>query len=91
MIRVFAEGLFLFTLPFLLFAVWLVAKGFNPLEPGAWSRSALSWLTIGALGLVIASVIWIGATRENAQGTFVPSHVEDGRFVPGYFRPATPP
>jgi hypothetical protein len=86
MIRAIAEAIFLFLLPFAGFAIWLLTKGFNPLEPASWSRSALSSLTIVALGLCIASVVFVGATRQNVQGVFVPSHVKDGQFIPGHFR-----
>jgi Family of unknown function (DUF6111) len=87
MLRVILEGAFLFLLPFAGFAVWLLLKGQNPLEPAVWSRKAMSWLTLAALVVCIAGVIVVGARREVESGTFVPSHVEpDGRFVPGGFR-----
>jgi Family of unknown function (DUF6111) len=89
MLRVILEGAFLFLLPYAGFAVWLLLKGQNPLEPAVWSRKAMSWLTLVALVVCIAGVIAVGARREVESGTFVPSHVDkDGRFVPGGFRPA---
>lgn len=89
MLRAITEGVFLFTLPYLLFAVYLVARGQNPLQPDVWSRKALSSLTLAALAICIVGVVVVGARREVQSGAYVPSHVTpDGRFVPGGFRPA---
>jgi hypothetical protein len=87
MLRAILEGLLLFLLPFAGFAVYLLAKGQNPLQPEVWSRKALSWLTIAALLLCIAGMLVLGSQRVAEQGSFVPSHVDkDGRFVPGQFK-----
>jgi hypothetical protein len=87
MLRVILEGAFLFLLPFAGFALWLLLKRQNPLEPGVWSRNAMSWLTIVAIVICIAGIGVVGARRELKEGVFVPSHVDkDGRFVPGEFR-----
>ena len=87
MLRAILEGLGLFLLPFLGFALYLLAKGQDPLHPEVWSRKALSWLTIAALLLCIIGILTVGAMSRNEQGTFIPSHVEkDGRFVPGQFK-----
>ncbi len=88
MLRALLEGLILFLLPFAGFSLYLLLEGQNPLHPEVWSRKALSWLTIVALGLCIAGVIALGTQRRVEHGTFVPSHVEkDGTFVPGQFKP----
>jgi Family of unknown function (DUF6111) len=86
MIRAVAEGIFLFCLPYLLFSLWLVSKGENPLDPGRWSRRVLSNLTLVALGLCILAVVLVGAFRQQGQGAYVPSQMRDGVFVPGHFR-----
>jgi Family of unknown function (DUF6111) len=87
MLRVILEGAFLFLLPFVGFGLWLLLQRQNPLEPGVWSRKAMSWLTIAAIGICIIGVVVVGARREVQDGAFVPSHVDkDGRFVPGGFR-----
>jgi hypothetical protein len=84
MLRAILEGFGLFMLPFLGFALYLVLAGQNPLHPEVWSRKALSGLTLAALALCIAGMLWIGWEHRNEQGTFVPAHVDkDGRFVPG--------
>jgi peptidoglycan/LPS O-acetylase OafA/YrhL len=87
MLRIIAEGLAFFLLPFMLFALYLAIVGQNPLRPDVWSRKALSSLTLAALGLCIVAMVAIGFTVERRGGAYVPSHVDkDGRFVPGQFR-----
>jgi hypothetical protein len=87
MLRAILEGLLLFLLPFAGFALYLLGKGQNPLQPEVWSRKALSWLTIAALSLCIAGMVLLGSQRGASQGSFVPSHMDkDGRFVPGQFK-----
>ena len=84
MLRAILEGVALFLMPFMGFALYLAIVGQNPAHPEVWSRKALSWLTMAALALCIAGMLWIGAEHRNDQGVFVPAHVDkDGRFVPG--------
>ncbi len=87
MLRAILEGFALFLLPFAGFSLYLAIAGQNPLHPEVWSRKALSGLTIAALALCIAGMLWIGVEHANENGTFVPSHVDkDGNFVPGQIR-----
>ncbi len=89
MLRAILEGAVLFLLPYAGFALYLLTRRQNPLQPDVWSRNTLSWLTIAAIVICIIGVIAVGANRKVESGVFVPSHVEpDGRFVPGGFRPA---
>jgi len=84
MLRAILEGAALFLLPFAGFSLYLAIVGQNPLHPEVWSRKALSGLTIAALGLCIAGLLWVGVEHRNNSGVFTPAHVEkDGRFVPG--------
>ncbi len=87
MLRAILEGAVLFLLPYAGFALYLVLRGQNPLQPDVWSRKALSSLTIAALVVCIIGVVVVGARREVQSGVFVPSHVDkEGNFVPGGFR-----
>ena len=84
MLRAVLEGVSLFLMPFVGFALYLAIVGQNPLHPEVWSRKALSGLTLAALALCIAGMLLVGAERNTEQGVFVPAHVEkDGTFVPG--------
>jgi hypothetical protein len=46
----------------------------------------VSWLVIAGLALAIASLLYAGIAGERQQGAFVPTHLENGRVVPGEFR-----
>jgi len=84
MTREVIQGLVLFLLPFVLFAGYLVVRRRNPLLWSHWSDQSL-WLTIAGLSFVIVSLIATGLLAERQTGTYVPTHVENGRVVPGHF------
>ena len=84
MTRAVVQGLVLFLLPFVLFGVYLVIRRRNPLIWTHWSNQSL-WLTIVGLSFVIASLVATGLFAERQTGTYVPTHVENGRVVPGHF------
>ena len=84
MTRAVIQGLVLFLLPFVLFAVYLVVRRRNPLLWSHWSDQSL-WLTIAGLGFVVVSLLATGLLAERQTGTYVPTHVENGRVVPGHF------
>jgi len=85
MIRAFSEELLLFLIPFALFAAYLVARRRRILSWASWSDQSL-WLVISGLALVILTLLVTGITADRQTGAFRPSHVENGRIVPGEFR-----
>ena len=85
MTRTVITEVLIFLIPFALFALFLVARQRNPFLRAAWSGS-VSWLTLAGLALAIAGLVYMGATSERRQGPFVPTHLEDGRVVPGQFQ-----
>jgi len=82
MTRAFLQGLVLFLLPFVLFGSYLVVRRRNALAWASWSDQSL-WLAIAGLAMVIASLVVTGLTAERETGAFVPTHIENGRVVPG--------
>jgi len=84
MIRIGSTEIVLFLLPFALYAVFLVATRAGVMDPQAWPLSRLAWLTIAALVLVIGSFIYFANyTGAPVGSTYVPAHMENGKFVPG--------
>jgi len=83
--RAFLQGLVLFFLPFVLFGLYLVARRRNALLWSSWSDQSL-WLAIAGVVMVIASLIGTGLMTERNTGAFVPTHIENGRVVPGQFQ-----
>jgi hypothetical protein len=81
---VFGEVL-LFFVPFVAFALYLVWRRRSVVRWASWSDQSL-WLAIVGLVCVIIAFVITGLTAERQQGAFEPTHVEDGRVVPGRFR-----
>ena len=84
MTRAVVQGLVLFLLPFVLFGIYLVIRRRNPLLWSHWSDQSL-WLAIAGLSFVVLSLVATGLLAERQTGTYVPTHVENGRVVPGHF------
>ena len=85
MTRAVIQELLLFLLPFVAFAVYLVILRRNPLTWSHWSDQSL-WLAIAGLSFVIVSLVATGLLAERQTGAFVPTHMENGRVVPGRFQ-----
>jgi heme/copper-type cytochrome/quinol oxidase subunit 1 len=85
MTRAFLQGLVLFLLPFVLFGAYLVILRRNALAWSSWSKQSF-WLTIAGLVMVILSLVATGLFSERQTGAFVPTHIENGRVVPGQFQ-----
>lgn len=84
MIRPVLTEIILFLLPFVLYAVFLWATKAGVLQPESWPLSRIIWLGIAAFGLVLGSFIYFAQFGGAPVGsTYVPAHIEDGKFVPG--------
>jgi hypothetical protein len=84
MIRPLLTELGLFITPFVAYAIFLWATRAGVLDPEHWPMRTVAGLTVSALALVaVGSFVlaqWSGAPPRS---TYVPAHMEDGRFVPG--------
>ena len=85
MLRAIIEEVFLFVLPFCVFAGYLVVKRRNPLDVDHWSRHVF-WLAVVGLAIVIAAVAYGGWSAPQNQGAYEPPHMENGTLVPGRFK-----
>lgn len=85
MTRAVLQELVLFLLPFVAFAIYLILRRRNPLVWSHWSDQSV-WLAISGLVIVIVSLVAGGLLAERQTGAFEPTHIEDGRVVPGRFR-----
>jgi hypothetical protein len=84
MIRPILTEVILFLAPFALYAVFLIATRARVLDPQAWSLSRIIWLTTASFLLMIGSFILLAQFGGSPPGaTYVPAHIEDGKFVPG--------
>ena len=80
MIRPVFTEVALFLAPFVLYAIFLWATRADVLHPDQWRLPTLAWLTLASLGLIVVAQ-FSGAPPKS---TYVPAHMEDGKFVPGH-------
>ncbi|MGA2892108.1 MAG: DUF6111 family protein [Xanthobacteraceae bacterium] len=83
MIRPILIEIGLFLTPFVLYAAVLVAARVGVLQLSAWPVPHVMGLLIASLVLVIGSFLVLAKFSGAPPGsTYVPAHVEDGKFVP---------
>jgi len=84
MIRPVATELALFLTPFAIYALFLWATRAKVVDPERWSLNTLMWLTGAALVLMLGSfLVFVQISGTQPGSTYVPAHLEDGKFVPG--------
>jgi hypothetical protein len=84
MIRQIAIEVGLFLAPFVLYALFLLATNAGVVPRKAWTPPRLAALVIVSLLLVVGSFLVLAQFSGAPPGsTYVPAHVENGKFVPG--------
>jgi hypothetical protein len=84
MIRPAVTEILVFLIPFAVYALFLLATRSGLLLPGSWPLHILARLVVGALVLVIASFVLLAHfSGAPPNSTYVPAHIENGKFVPG--------
>ncbi|AXK83351.1 hypothetical protein DW352_24200 [Pseudolabrys taiwanensis] len=87
MIRPVLTEIVLFVLPFVLYVVFLWATKAGVLHPDSWPVQRIVSLAIVALILVAGSFVFFAHFSGAPVGsTYVPAHIEDGKFVPGQMK-----
>ena len=84
MIRPVLTEVGIFLIPFVAYALFLVATRNGVFASSSWPGHLIAKLVLGSLLLVVISFILLahfsGAPPDS---TYVPAHIEDGRLVPG--------
>jgi hypothetical protein len=84
MIRSVLTEVLLFITPFVLYAVFLFATRAGVIDVKSWPLAHVATLAIIALLLVVGSFIYLANYSGAPVGTtYVPAHIENGKFVPG--------
>jgi len=84
MIRPVLTEIGIFLIPFAVYALFLVASRSALLAPSSWPIRILARLVLGSLLLVVISFILLAHFSGAPPGsTYVPAHIENGKFVPG--------
>jgi hypothetical protein len=87
MIRPIFSEIGLFLTPFVIYAAFLVATRAGVLDPASWTLRRIAGLVIMSLILVVGSFVLLAQFSGAPPGsTYVPAHVDGGKFVPGTTR-----
>ena len=84
MIRPVLTELAIFLIPFVAYALFLIATRSGVLASSSWPVHLVAKLVLGSLLLVIISFVLLahfsGAPPDS---TYIPAHLENGKLVPG--------
>ena len=84
MIRPVLTEVGIFLIPFAVYAMFLIATRSGLLVQSSWPMHIIIRLVVGSLLLVVISFILLahysGAPPDS---TYIPAHIENGKFVPG--------
>ena len=84
MIRPVLTELAIFLIPFVAYALFLLATRAGVFASSSWPAHLIAKLVLGSLLLVIISFVLLahfsGAPPDS---TYVPAHIENGKLVPG--------
>jgi Family of unknown function (DUF6111) len=84
MIRPAFTEIGIFLIPFAVYAVFLFATRSGLLLQSSWPVHVISKLALGSLLLVIVSFILLAHfSGASPNSTYIPAHIENGKFVPG--------
>jgi hypothetical protein len=87
MIRPILIEIGLFIAPFVIYAALLVVTLKGVLQPSAWGIRRVAALGIAGFVLMLGSfVIFARFSGAPPGSTYVPAHIENGKFVPGTTR-----
>ena len=88
MIRPVLTEIGIFLIPFVVYALFLVATRSGVFDQASWPLPLVAKLVLGSLLLVIVSFVFLaefsGAPPES---TYEPAHMDHGKLVPGVEKP----
>jgi hypothetical protein len=84
MIRPALTEIGVFLIPFGIYALFLIASRNGLLLQSSWPIHLVARLALGSLFLVILSFVLLAHFSGGAPySTYIPAHIENGKFVPG--------
>ena len=84
MIRPVLTEIGIFLIPFVAYALFLIATRSGVLASASWPAHLIAKLVLGSLLLVVISFILLAHfSGAPPNSTYVPAHIENGRLVPG--------
>jgi hypothetical protein len=87
MIRPVLTEVGIFLIPFVLYALFLLATAKGVTESASWpARVVLKLLIAAFLSVIISFILLAHFSGAAPTSTYTPAHVEDGKLVPGQNR-----
>lgn len=84
MIRPALTEIGIFLIPFAVYALILIASRSGVLAQTSWPLHLVAKLTLGAMVLVAISFVLLAQFSGGPpNSTYIPAHVENGKFIPG--------
>ena len=84
MIRPVLTEVGIFLIPFAVYALFLLATRSALVAQTSWPLRVVARLVLGSLLLVIVSLVMLAHfSGAPPNSTYIPAHVENGKFVPG--------
>jgi hypothetical protein len=84
MIRPALTEIGIFLIPFVVYALFLVASRSDLLTRSSWPVIVVGRLLLGSLLLVVLSLILLAQfSGAPPHSTYVPAHLENGKLIPG--------
>jgi hypothetical protein len=84
MIRPALTEVGIFLIPFAVYALFLIATRSGMWVPASWPLHVIAKLVLGSLILVVISFVLLAHFSGAApNSTYVPAHMENGKFIPG--------
>jgi hypothetical protein len=84
MIRPAFTELLIFLIPFAVYALFLLTTRSGVTLSASWPVHIIAKLVLGSLLLVVISFVLLAHfSGASPDSTYIPAHVENGKFVPG--------
>ena len=84
MIRPVLTELAIFLIPFVAYAIFLIATRAGVFTSSSWPAHLIAKLVLGSLLLVIISFVLLAHfSGAPPNSTYIPAHIENGRLIPG--------
>jgi hypothetical protein len=84
MIRPALTEIGVFLIPFVTYGVFLLATRSGLVMQSSWPPYMIARLVMGSLVLVVISFVLLAHFSDSAPySTYIPAHIENGKFVPG--------
>jgi hypothetical protein len=84
MIRPAFTEIGIFLIPFAVYALFLIATRSGLMVQSSWPLHILAKLVLGSLLLMVISLVLLAHfSGAPPNSTYIPAHIENGKFVPG--------